>query len=188
MSRVTVPDVAPLDPAFTDYVAAQADNHADAEGWSLGLRERVQQSLYLLTAVHGPHETIKASTVATLPRQRSRRAVLRVAEVLATLELLNDDRPDPLDKWIHRRLTDRFRMRFVDGGGVRPALQPTPGRDAGAAHGLGPDIAPGTPVGEAYMMLPSAARDGSSVSGAGCGNGATCTYRPPRRTSTHPVT
>ncbi|MFH8388158.1 hypothetical protein [Streptomyces sp. NPDC018036] len=105
MSRVTVPDVAPLDPAFTDYVAAQADNHADAQGWSPGLRERVQQSLYLLTAVHGPHETIKASTVATLPRQQSRRAVLRVTEVLATLELLNDDRPDPLDQWIHRRLS-----------------------------------------------------------------------------------
>ncbi|MEU8893950.1 hypothetical protein [Streptomyces sp. NPDC048442] len=105
MSRVTVPDVVPLDPAFTDYIAVQADNHADAQGWSPGLRERVQQSLYLLTAVHGPHETIKASTVATLPRQQRRRAVLRVTEILATLELLNDDRPDPLDGWIHRRLS-----------------------------------------------------------------------------------
>ncbi|MER7694210.1 hypothetical protein [Streptomyces sp. NPDC097610] len=104
MSRVTVPDVEPLDSAFTSYVAAQADIHADTRGWSQGVRQRVQQSLYLLTAVHGPHETIKASTVATLPRQRARRAITRVTEVLADLDLLDDDRPDALDTWIQRRL------------------------------------------------------------------------------------
>lgn len=64
------------------------------------------RSLYLLTAVHGPHERIKASTVATLPRQRAARAITRVTEVLAHLDLLDDDRIDPLDAWIHRRLSD----------------------------------------------------------------------------------
>ncbi|MEK8141917.1 hypothetical protein NKH18_02425 [Streptomyces sp. M10(2022)] len=53
------------------------------------------RSLYLLTAVHGPHERIKASTVATLPRQRATRATTRVTEVLARLDLLDDDRIDP---------------------------------------------------------------------------------------------
>ncbi|MFF4456627.1 hypothetical protein [Streptomyces goshikiensis] len=104
MSRVTVPDVTPIDSAFTAYVATQADASAETQGWSPALRERVQKSLYLLTAVHGPHETIKASTVATLPRQQNRRAVIRVTEVLAHLALLDDDRIDPLDAWIHRRL------------------------------------------------------------------------------------
>ncbi|WP_141747236.1 hypothetical protein [Streptomyces agglomeratus] len=104
MSRVTVPDVTPIDSAFTAYVATQADASAETQGWSPALRERVQNSLYLLTAVHGPHETIKASTVATLPRQQNRRAVIRVTEVLAHLALLEDDRIDPLDAWIHRRL------------------------------------------------------------------------------------
>lgn len=104
MSRVTVPDVTPIDAAFTAYVATQADASAETQGWSPALRERVQNSLCLLTAVHGPHETIKASTVATLPRQQNRRAVIRVTEVLAHLALLDDDRIDPLDAWIHRRL------------------------------------------------------------------------------------
>ncbi|MFD4868404.1 hypothetical protein [Streptomyces sp. NPDC058412] len=105
MSRVTVPDaVTPIDSAFTVYVATQADASAETQGWSPALRERVQNGLYLLTAVHGPHETIKASTDATLPRQQNRRAVIRVTEVLAHLALLDDDRIDPLDAWIHRRL------------------------------------------------------------------------------------
>lgn len=106
MSRVTVPDVEPVDPAFTAYVSARAEVIAEAQGWSPALRERVLRSLYLLTAIHGPHERIKASTVATLPRQRAKRATTRVTEVLAHLDLLDDDRIDPLDAWIHRRLSD----------------------------------------------------------------------------------
>jgi hypothetical protein len=106
MSRVTVPDVEPIDPAFTAYVSAQAEANAEARGWSPALRERVLRSLYLLTAVHGPHENIKASTVATLPRQRAKRAITRVTEVLAHLDILDDDRIDPLDAWIQRRLSN----------------------------------------------------------------------------------
>ncbi|MET9695262.1 hypothetical protein ABZY81_44085 [Streptomyces sp. NPDC006514] len=102
MSRVTVPDVEPIDPAFTAYVSARTEGRAEAQGWSPALRERVLRSLYLLTAVHGPHERIKASTVATLPRQRATRATTRVTEVL---DLLDDDRIDPLDAWIQRRLS-----------------------------------------------------------------------------------
>ncbi|MFE9637262.1 hypothetical protein [Streptomyces sp. NPDC006463] len=98
MSRVTVPDVEPIDPAFTAYVSAQAEASAEAQGWSPALRERVLRSLYLLAAVHGPHENIKASAVATLPRQRAARAITRVTEVLAHLALL--------DAWIQRRLSN----------------------------------------------------------------------------------
>ncbi|MEX0172007.1 hypothetical protein [Streptomyces sp. LMG1-1-1.1] len=106
ISRVTVPGVEPIDPAFSAYVSARAEASAEAQGWSPALRERVLRSLYLLTAVHGPHERIKASTVATLPRQRAARTVTRVTEVLAHLDLLDGDRIDPLDAWIHRRLSD----------------------------------------------------------------------------------
>ncbi|WP_093497066.1 hypothetical protein [Streptomyces sp. Ag109_O5-10] len=101
-----MPDVEPIDPAFTDYVSGQAEVSAETQGWSPALRERVLRSLYLLTAVHGRHERIKGGTVATLPRQRATRAVTRVTEVLAHLDPLDDDRIDSLDAWIHRRLGD----------------------------------------------------------------------------------
>uniref|UniRef100_A0AAU2VHZ6 Uncharacterized protein n=1 Tax=Streptomyces sp. NBC_00003 TaxID=2903608 RepID=A0AAU2VHZ6_9ACTN len=39
MSRVTVPDVELIDPAFTAYVSAQAEASAEAQGWSPALRD-----------------------------------------------------------------------------------------------------------------------------------------------------
>lgn len=85
-------------PEYVDFVLARAEAIGQARGWSDMVRIRTQRALTIVAAVHDPWEKVLASTVAQLTARQL--PACRVIDVLEDLQLLQDDRPDPLDGWL----------------------------------------------------------------------------------------
>ncbi|MFM9812780.1 hypothetical protein ACKI16_30230 [Streptomyces scabiei] len=83
---------------YVDFVLARAETIGQARGWSDLVRMRTQRALTIVAAVHDPWEKVLASTVGQLTERQL--PACRVMDVLEDLQLLQDDRPDPLDGWI----------------------------------------------------------------------------------------
>lgn len=88
--------------AWLDYLSAAAGRLAEESGWSNHVRHGVARTLETLVAAHEPGRPYRASEV-TAVRIRHGNAT-RVMQVLASLNLLDDDRPDADAEWLGRHL------------------------------------------------------------------------------------
>ncbi|MGW0630497.1 hypothetical protein [Streptomyces sp. NPDC002758] len=98
LRRVPFRDLEIRHPEYVDFVLARAEAIGQARGWSDLVRMRTQRALTIVAAVHDPWEKVLASTVGQLAERQL--PACRVLDVLEDLQLLQDDRPDPLDGWI----------------------------------------------------------------------------------------
>jgi hypothetical protein len=92
----------PLDPGLAERAHAEAARLAGLRGWSPRTLSLTQRGLRILLAVHGPGEPVRASTI----RQLTVRTMPfpHIADVLAAVGLLDDDRPDTLAAWLDEQL------------------------------------------------------------------------------------
>ena len=92
----------PLDPVLAERAHAEAAHLAGLRGWSPRTLSLTQRGLRILLAVHGPGEPVRASTI----RQLTARTMPfpHIADVLAAVGLLDDDRPDTLAAWLDEQL------------------------------------------------------------------------------------
>jgi hypothetical protein len=92
----------PLDPVLAERAHAEAARLAGLRGWSPRTLSLTQRGLRILLAVHGPGEPVRASTI----RQLTARTMPfpHIADVLAAVGLLDDDRPDTLAAWLDEQL------------------------------------------------------------------------------------
>ena len=92
----------PLDPVLAERARAEAARLAGLRGWSPRTLSLTQRGLRILLAVHGPGEPVRASTI----RQLTARTMPfpHIADVLAAVGLLDDDRPDTLAAWLDEQL------------------------------------------------------------------------------------
>jgi hypothetical protein len=80
-----------------------AAGRAELRGWGPELRPLVDRGLVIVLSDHRPGEQIRYSEI--LPLARHRKVVVeRLAEVLTELGIFIDDRPDPFEAWLGRRL------------------------------------------------------------------------------------
>lgn len=92
----------PLDPELAKRAHAEAERLAGLRGWSPRTLSLTQRGLRILLAVHGPGEPVRASTI----RQLTARTMPfpHIADVLAGVGVLDDDRPDTLATWLDEQL------------------------------------------------------------------------------------
>ena len=92
----------PLDPDLAERAHAEAGRLAGLRGWSPRTLSLTQRGLRILLAVHGPGEPVRASTI----RQLTARTMPfpHIADVLAAIGVLDDDRPDTLAAWLDEQL------------------------------------------------------------------------------------
>ena len=92
----------PLDPDLAERAHAEAERLAGLRGWSPRTLSLTQRGLRILLAVHGPGEPVRASTI----RQLTARTMPfpHMADVLAAVGVLDDDRPDTLAAWLDEQL------------------------------------------------------------------------------------
>ncbi len=91
-----------VDPELSEHASGYIEDLAAARGWSAATLEDVRSGALLMIAVHGRDERIRASTVAQLGERLL--PVGPIREVLALLNLLDDDRLDTLETWIDSQL------------------------------------------------------------------------------------
>jgi hypothetical protein len=101
LSRVSA-QLAPVDAGLAERLRAEAARLAGLRGWSPRTLSLTQRGLRILLAVHGPGEPVRASTI----RQLTARTMPfpHIADVLAAVGLLDDDRPDTLAAWLDEQL------------------------------------------------------------------------------------
>ena len=92
----------PLDPDLAERAHAEAERLAGLRGWSPRTLSLTQRGLRIVLAVHGPGEPVRASTI----RQLTARTMPfpHIADVLAAVGVLDDDRPDTLAAWLDEQL------------------------------------------------------------------------------------
>ena len=89
--------------AWHRALALAADRLAKAKGWTHHIRNAVANTLEALVATHeAGTPTYRASSLA--PLSGNHRNVARTLEILGELGMLVDDRPDPSEDWVRRRL------------------------------------------------------------------------------------
>jgi hypothetical protein len=98
-SRVSAADEPRL--AWLAHLSAAAERLAETGGWSADLRYQVAQTLGPLVAGGPPGIAFRASDVERL--RGKGRNVTRTLQVLRSLDLLDDDRPDRDDAWLRER-------------------------------------------------------------------------------------
>ena len=98
----SAPSSRPSTPILAGRLHAEAARLAGLRGWSPRTLSLTQRGLRILTAVHGPGEPVKASTV----RQLTARTMPfpHIIDVLAAAGVLDDDRPDSLAVWLDGQL------------------------------------------------------------------------------------
>jgi hypothetical protein len=93
-----------LAPVRVNLIAAgfEAERLAGLHGWSPRTLSLVLRGLRILLAIHGPGEQVRASTI----RQLTARTMPfpHIADVLAAVGVLDDDRPDTLATWLDEQL------------------------------------------------------------------------------------
>jgi hypothetical protein len=92
----------PLDPGLADQLLEQAGRLAELRGWSPRTLSLTQRGLRILMAVHGPGESVRASTVRQLTARNM--PFPHITTVLAEAGVLEDDRPDTLTAWLDAQL------------------------------------------------------------------------------------
>ncbi len=92
----------PLDPGLADRLHAEAARLAGLRGWSPRTLSLTQRGLRVLTAVHGPGEPVRASTVRQLTARNM--PFPHIVDALAATGVLDDDRPDTLALWLDEQL------------------------------------------------------------------------------------
>ena len=100
---------------------------AEARGWAPAVRRTMQRTLVVLLADHSPGDRLRATRIRKVVRERSAN-LDHVIEILAAMDVVEDDRPAPLEAWLQTRLTraaDAIRRdtlvwaRLVRDGGSR---------------------------------------------------------------------
>jgi hypothetical protein len=105
----------------------------EARGWQPVTRQGMQRVLVTLLAGHGDGEVIAASAVRAVARRHSIGSH-NVIEILATMEIVEDDRPDLFNGWLDAKLTGltaglaretrRWALTLHDGGPRTRARSP----------------------------------------------------------------
>lgn len=83
------------------YLSTAAERLAETGGWSADLRYQVENTLHALIAANQPGPAFRASDVERLCGKG--RNLTRTLQVLDSLNLLDDDRPDRDATWLHER-------------------------------------------------------------------------------------
>ena len=152
----------PLDPDLAERAHAEAGRLAGLRGWSPRTLSLTQRGLRILLAVHGPGEPVRASTI----RQLTARTMPfpHIADVLAAVGVLDDDRPDTLACWLDGQLAGLpaqiraeldawLELRRHGGPRHRPRSRRTIVRDVRAIRGFLAD------AGRRYSTLRQVTRD-----------------------------
>ncbi len=152
----------PLDPDLAGRAHAEAGRLAGLRGWSPRTLSLTQRGLRILLAVHGPGEPVRASTI----RQLTARTMPfpHIADVLAAVGVLDDDRPDTLAAWLDEQLAGLpaqiraeldawLELRRHGGPRRRPRSRRTIVRDVRAIRGFLAD------AGRRYSTLRQVTRD-----------------------------
>jgi hypothetical protein len=122
----------PRDPRLAAVMLDRAETLAALRGWNPRTLGQVRRGLRIIADAHPPGEQILASTVARLTDVGL--SALRVREVLADLDLVVNDRPDPLH------------IASMFGLGARTGLRyATAAADAAQRPRTGTSAEPGTP-------------------------------------------
>lgn len=82
-----------------------AHSIAEARGWASVVRRTMQRTLVTLLANHRPGDRLRASHIRKAVRDRSANLDY-VIEILATMDVVDDDRPPPLERWLQTRLAN----------------------------------------------------------------------------------
>ena len=101
LSRVSA-QLPPVDADLAERLQAEAGRLAELRGWSPRTLSLTQRGLRILTAVHGPGEPVRASTVRQLTARNM--PFPHIIDVLAAVGVLEDDRPDTLAVWLDEQL------------------------------------------------------------------------------------
>ena len=152
----------PLDPDLAERAHAGAGRLAGLRGWSPRTLSLTQRGLRILLAVHGPGEPVRASTI----RQLTARTMPfpHIADALAAVGVLDDDRPDTLAGWLDEQLAGLpaqiraeldawLELRRHGGPRRRPRSRRTIMRDVRAIRGFLAD------AGRRYSTLRQVSRD-----------------------------
>lgn len=78
---------------------------AEARGWAPVVRRTMQRTLVMLLADHQPGERLRASQIRTAVNQHSAN-LDHIVEILTSMQVIDDDRPPPLEFWLPTRLPD----------------------------------------------------------------------------------
>lgn len=92
----------PVDAGLAEQLRAEAGKLAELRGWSPRTLSLTEQGLRILSAVHGPGEPVRASTVRQLTARNM--PFPHIIDVLAAAGVLNDDRPDTLALYLDEQL------------------------------------------------------------------------------------
>jgi hypothetical protein len=80
-----------------------ADRHGEARGWSARVRRDVDDALIILLSTHREGEVLHYSEVFPTLRRRGL-STRRAVEILRMLEMYCDDRREPFEDWLARKL------------------------------------------------------------------------------------
>src|SRR4029453_18182653 len=78
---------------------------AEARGWAPVVRRTMQRTLVMLLADHQPGERLRTSQIRQAVTDHSANLDY-LAETLTTRQVIDDDRPPPLESWLPTRLAD----------------------------------------------------------------------------------
>jgi hypothetical protein len=97
--------VEPSIPRLAAALQQAIEDHGDRHGWNKNMRERTWRGIRMLLAIqHTPGARITASEAAVLLDVRDT-TVQPVLEVLASIDMLDDDRQPPLEAWFGAQTT-----------------------------------------------------------------------------------
>jgi hypothetical protein len=93
------------DSELVRYCDEAVRDHADTHGWSRKHTNDVRRTLRLVQALqHTPNARIKASDVLRLPALQGNISALSTLDVLAAVDLLNDDRISPVERYFNDQI------------------------------------------------------------------------------------
>ena len=95
---------APDNPWLT-WALYLAHNLAEARGWAPVVRRTMQRTLVTLLANHSAGDRLRASHIRSPVRDRSANLDY-VIEILTTMDIVDDDRPAPLESWLLTRFAN----------------------------------------------------------------------------------
>jgi hypothetical protein len=100
--RLPDPPIAALGAALQQAVA----DHGDRHGWGKGQRDGAWRGIRVLLAIQDTPGAPITMTEADILRVVENTTVQPVVEVLASVDMLDDDRPPPLEEWFNGHAAD----------------------------------------------------------------------------------
>ena len=104
-SQIDLRNGAPPDNPWLAWALHLAHTTAEARGWIPTVRRAMQRVLVMLLAAHQEGDLIRVSDFQHIAVEHCTNPDY-VIEILATMGVVVDDRPAPLENWLHRRLAD----------------------------------------------------------------------------------